>query len=266
MPAMDEATYYRDHWLTVEPERVAAYEEMFAWRPQMEPLLLPAKLADGQVVVDYGCGPGLLAMELARRVAPTGRVHAVDINEPFVRRTRERAAEQGVADRVTVHHVREDRIPLAPASVDRVICKNVLEYVDDPRKTLVQFREVLRPGGLAHAIDSDWGLLTVEPLGPERIGELFAAAAHAYRTPLVGRRLYGLFRAAGFRDVRVQVLAGVDTKGHMSPVVLNMASYARSSGRLPQATLDALVADLRRSIDDQSYLMLLPQFLVTGTA
>ncbi len=263
---MSDSTYYRDHWLDVEPERVAAYEEMFAWRPQMEPLLAPAQLEPGLVVVDYGCGPGLLAMELARRVVPGGHVHAVDINAPFVRRTRERAAAQGVADRVTAHHIGEDRIPLAPASVDRVICKNVLEYVDDPAKTIAQFREVLRPGGLAHAIDSDWGLLTVEPLGPERIAELFAAASHAYRTPLVGRRLYGLFRAVGFRDVRVQVLAGADTKGHMSPVVLNMASYARASGKLPEAKLDALVADLRRAIADESYLMLLPQFLVTGAA
>jgi ubiquinone/menaquinone biosynthesis C-methylase UbiE len=263
---MSDATYYRDHWLEVEPERVAAYEEMFAWRPQMEPLLAAAQLAPGLHVVDYGCGPGLLAMELARRVAPGGHVHAVDINEPFVRRTRERAAEQGVADRVTVHHVAEDRIPLAPASVDRVICKNVLEYVDDPAKTLAQFREVLRPGGLAHAIDSDWGMLVVEPLGPERVSELFAAAAHAYRTPLVGRRLYGLFRGAGFRDVRVEVLAGADTKGRMSPVVLNMASYARASGRLTEATLERLSADLRAAIADGTYLMVLPQFLVTGTA
>jgi 2-polyprenyl-3-methyl-5-hydroxy-6-metoxy-1,4-benzoquinol methylase len=120
--SMSDSTYYRDHWLEVEPERVAAYEEMFAWRPQMEPLLAPAQLEPGLVVVDYGCGPGLLAMELARRVVPGGHVHAVDINAPFVRRTRERAAAQGVADRVTVHQIGEDRIPRARQR-DQVICK-----------------------------------------------------------------------------------------------------------------------------------------------
>jgi ubiquinone/menaquinone biosynthesis C-methylase UbiE len=265
MPGRAESSYYRDHWLEVEPERVGAYEEMFRWRPQMEPLLAPAALAPGQVIVDYGCGPGQLTVELARRVGERGRVHAIDLNDLFLRRTRERANAEGLGERVVVHRIEKDEVPLPPESADRVICKNVLEYVEEPAATLAQFRAALHPGGLAHAIDSDWGLLVVEPIGPERIAELFEAARHAYRTPLVGRRLYGLFRGAGFRDVRVQVLAGADTRGHMAPVVLNMAHYARAAGRLPAATLDALVGDLRAAIEGGTYLLLLPQFLVTGT-
>ncbi len=265
MSAEAESRYYRDHWLEVEPERLGAYEEMFRWRSQMEPLLLPAALAPGQVVVDYGCGPGQLTVELARRVGEGGRVHAIDLNDLFARRTRERANAEGLGERVVVHRIEKDEVPLPAESADRVICKNVLEYVDDPASTLAQFRAVLRPGGVAHAIDSDWGMLMVEPLGPERVAELFAAARHAYRTPLVGRRLYGLFRTAGFRDVRVQVLAGADTRGHMAPVVLNMAHYARASGRLPAALLDTLVSELRVAVEAGTYLLVLPQFLVTGT-
>jgi ubiquinone/menaquinone biosynthesis C-methylase UbiE len=263
---MGEATYYRDHWLTVEPERLDAYEELFRWRPQLEPLLAPARVEPGLAVVDYGCGPGHLAVELARRVGPSGRVFALDLNAEFRRRTAERAAAEGVAERVTVLAVEDDTLPLASGSVDRVVCKNVLEYVDDPAHTLAEFRRVLRPGGLAHVVDSDWGLLAVEPLGPERGAELFEAARHAYRTPHVGRRLHGLFRAAGFRDVELQVLANADVRGHMAPVVWNMIQYARASGRIPAARLDAIADELREAIDAGRYLLLLPQFLVTGAA
>ncbi len=263
---MSDSTYYRDHWVTVEPERQGAYEEMFRWRPQLEPLLAPARLEPGLTVVDYGCGPGHLSVELARRVGPGGHVLALDLNADFLKRTAERAEAEGVAERVRVHHVSNDELPLPAASVDRVICKNVMEYVDDPARTLAAFRRVLRPGGLAHVIDSDWGLLAVEPLGPERCAELFAAARHAYRTPHVGRQLHGLFRRAGFRDVQLQVLANADLKGHMAAVVLNMVGYARASGKLPAATLDAIGADLRRAIAAGDYLLLLPQFLVTGCA
>jgi hypothetical protein len=62
------------------------------------------------------------------------------------------------------------------------------------------------------------------------------------------------------------VLANADVKGHMAPVVLNMVEYARASGKLPAATLDAIVAELRQAIDAGRYLLLLPQFLVTGAA
>ena len=263
---MSEATYYRDHWLTVEPERLDAYEELFRWRPQLEPLLAPARLEPGLTVVDYGCGPGHLAVELARRVGSGGHVLALDLNAEFRKRTAERAAAGGLAERVSVLAVMDDVLPLEPGSVDRVICKNVLEYVDDPARTLAEFRRVLGPGGLAHVIDSDWGLLAVEPLGPERGAELFAAARHAYKTPHIGRKLHGLFRAAGFRDVQLQVLANADVKGHMAAVVLNMIQYARASGKLPSAQLDAMVAELKQAIDAGRYLLLLPQFLVTGAA
>ena len=73
-------------------------------------------------------------------------------------------------------------------------------------------------------------------------------------------------RAAGFSDVKVKILASADTKGLMSPIVFNMLGYARDSGRLSLAMLDALVADLKKSLADGTFLLILPQFLVTGTA
>ena len=263
---MNEETYYRDHWLEIEPERIAAYEQMFQWRPQMEPMIAAAELAGGQTVVDYGCGPGSLSLELARRVGPEGHIHAVDLNADLLSRARQHARDEGLDKRMSFHRIERDGVPLPDASVDRVLCKNVLEYVDDVAATLADFRRVLRPGGLVHAIDSDWGMLLVEPLGPEPIAELFEAARIAYRTPLIGRRLYGLLGAAGFRDVRVEIRAAADTQGLFSPVVLNMAQYARASGRMDAARIDELVAGVQRAIEDGTYLMVLPQFLVTGTA
>jgi SAM-dependent methyltransferase len=263
---MNSDTYYRDHWVEIEPERLEAYEQLFEWRPQNAPLLEPAQLASGQVVVDYGCGPGGLAVELARRVAPGGRVHGVDLNKAFLERAAARAKRDGVEANVSWHHSEDGRIPLANASVDRLICKNVMEYVPDVAATLAEFRRVLKPGGLAHVIDSDWGLFAVEPLGAERMAELFEAAKPAYRTPHIGRKLWGALRAAGFSNVDVKILAGADTKGRMSPVVLNMASYARASGRLTEAAIERLIADVKAAIADGTYLMVLPQFLVTGTA
>lgn len=263
---MNPETYYRDHWLEVDPKRLEAYEQMFRWRPEMAPLLAPAEIEEGHVVVDYGCGPGMLSLELARRVSPKGCVHAVDINALFLERAAKNAQAEGVAERIRFHRIDGDRLPLGDASVDRVICKNVLEYVDDPVETLRDFRRTLRPGGRVHATDSDWGMLAVEPLGPERLAEVFEAASVAYHTPLIGRKLFGFMRGAGLRDVRVQVLASVDTRGHAAPVLLNMAKYARESGRLAEATIERFVSDVKAAIEAETYLLVLPQFLVTGVA
>ena len=61
-------TYYKDHWLEIEPERLDRYEKQFQWSKANERLLEPARVEQGQVVADFGCGPGAIAIELARQV------------------------------------------------------------------------------------------------------------------------------------------------------------------------------------------------------
>ncbi|MDH3644556.1 MAG: methyltransferase domain-containing protein, partial [Gammaproteobacteria bacterium] len=205
-------TYYRDHWVEVEPERMERYEAMFQWRDGQEPLIAPAQIAEGHTIVDYGCGPGGLAMELARRVGSSGKVIGLDINPEFLARAGARAQSEGLADRIEGILIDDDRIPLPEQAADRVLCKNVLEYVPDPQASISEFFRILKPGGIAHVSDSDWGAVVFEPAG-ERFARIMTAASVAFRTPLIGRRLYGMFRQAGFREIRVQVLASVDTTG-----------------------------------------------------
>ena len=263
---MDETTYYRDHWLEIEPERLEAYDQMFRWRSEMDPLIAPAAIAPGQSVLDYGCGPGWLVIELARRVTASGHVHGLDVNTELLARAAAHVEDAGLGKRVTLHALKGDHLPFPDSALDRIVTKNVLEYVDDLAATLREFRRALRPGGLLHVVDSDWGMLAIEPIGHERTTELFAAASIAYRTPLIGRSLFGAMRGAGFSKVSVQILASADTRGRLAPIVHNMASYARASGRMEGSRIDSILDDLRAAIEAQTYLLVLPQFLVTGIA
>jgi len=263
---MNDTTYYRDHWVEVEPERVAAYKEMFRWRPEMAPLLAPADLQPGQTVVDYGCGPGGLLLELARRTTASGHVHGVDLNREFVQIARQAMTEARFGGFSSVHHAPDDRIPLPDASVDRLVCKNVMEYVPDIATTLREFRRVMKPGGVTHLIDSDWGMLVVEPLGADKIAELFAAAKLAYHTPHAGRMLYSEMKKAGFKEVSVKILTNPDTTGQALPVLHNMVNYAKIGGKIDPKRADQLLSEVRQSITDGLFMLVLPQFLVTGQA
>ncbi len=239
------------------------YEAMFAWRDGQEVLIAPAKIGEGHIVVDYGCGPGGLAVELARRVGATGKVVGLDINADFLERTHARAANEGVAERIETRLVTDDTLPVDAEAVDRVVCKNVLEYVPDPQATISEFHRILQPGGIAHVSDSDWGAVVFEP-ARDQFAQIMSAAAVAFRTPLIGRSLYGMFRQAGFSDVRVQVLAAADTTGALRGVLHNMAGYALTSGQVGKAEVDAFIGEVDRALERETYLAVLPQFLVTG--
>lgn len=262
---MSYDTYYKDHWLKIEPERLDRYEEMFVWGPRGNNLLAPAEIALRQTVADYGCGPGYLSVELARRVGEAGHVHAFDINADFVGRTKGRVAAKGLSDRVTVTHVQGDTLPLANDSLDRLVIKNVMVYVDDPLVSFREFRRVVKPGGKVHAIDSDFYMAAFDPIDVEDWRMVLDAGLHAFRTPAIGRKMYGLALAAGFSDVAVEVIAAPDTSGRMLNFIKNIAGYAREGGAHDEEVVTRVVDVAAKAVEDGTFFALNPQFLVTAT-
>ena len=258
---MANDTFYTDHWKHIEEDRIARYERMFAWREGNAALLAPAALAPGLRVLDFGAGPGFLALAIADMVGDSGEVHGVDINARFVADATARAKGR---DNVAFHHVEGGAIPLPNGTVDRVICKNVLEYVPDAGATVAELKRVLAPGGRFHIIDSDWGFVVVEPWGKDAVERFFAAAAVAFKEPHIGRKAAGLLSTHGFVDIEVRILAAADRDGRALPVLRNMRRYIEVGGGMSPEEADALLASAERAAQTGEYLFALPQFLVTG--
>lgn len=258
--------YYKRHWIEVEPERHAAYEKLLSFHPAMEPLLAPLELRPGLRVLDVGSGPGHTTAELARRVGRQGLVTGVDINPEFVERARTRARELDL--RVEFVTSAFPPLPFADASFDRVWCKNVLEYVDSAAEMVAEMARVTAPSGLVVAADSDWEMLVLElaPQAQARSDRIVAAAKRiALKEPRIGRRLYGLFREAGLREVKVKVFAGADQVGRSTPMQqASLAAYARDSGEIDREEIQQWLADIDFAVEHERYLFILPQFVVRG--
>ncbi len=263
---MAEESGLQEHWLDIEPERMERYETMFRWNPASEPFYAAAKIGEGQKIGDFGCGPGHAAIEFAKRAGPAGHVHALDINAEFVRRTRARADAQGLSERISVHLLEDAGLPLPDGSLDRIIARNTLIYVPDPVATFAEFRRVLHPGGIAHAIEGDWRLTAVEPVPTEEWRALIEAASWAWPRPEIGRGLYGFARQAGFDEVSLQVLTSPDTEGRLNAMIQTVAGYARESGALEAERIDAIIETVEQAQAEGTYLAISPQFIVTATA
>jgi 2-polyprenyl-3-methyl-5-hydroxy-6-metoxy-1,4-benzoquinol methylase len=97
---------------------------------------------DGLDILDVGCSGGIVADELHRRGA---HMVGLDIDIPGLFKARDRFAESAsfiCAD--------SERMPLADASVDVVICNHVYEHVVDPEQLFAELRRVVRPEGLLY--------------------------------------------------------------------------------------------------------------------
>ena len=256
--------FYKAHWRDIDPERMAAYKGGFRWDDATEALYEPAGVSVGQKVADFGCGPGKIAVELANRVGKDGHVHAIDINSEFLAFAEQNAAEAGVSERLSTHQSDGVALPLADGLLDLVTARNTIMYVDDPVQTLREFRRVLRPGGLAHAIDGDWYMMVAEPVEHDTWRAFVKAASHACRNSDMGRKLYRTFVDAGFEDIQVSIIANADVNGRLLGMVRNMGKYAHESGLLDGTKINNVVEQVEQALASGTYMLVSPQFIVTG--
>ena len=117
---------------------------------------------DGEVILDYGCGPG---NDLTGFAINTGarRIIGFDVSQTALDLAERRLELHGVGrDRVELLHGADGdpAIPLDDETVDHVNCQGVLHHTSDPEAILGELARVARPGGtgtiMVYNRDSVW--------------------------------------------------------------------------------------------------------------
>ena len=162
--------------------------------------LLP-HLRPGLDVLDVGCGPGTITIDLARIV---GAGHVVGLDGAAS--TIELATASAATAEIDVAFAVGDAYELSfeDDRFDVVHAHQLLQHLADPVAALQEMRRVCRPGGTVAVRDADYAAMSWWPLDPRlsRWRELYSAAARANGgEPDAGRRLIGWARTAGFADL-----------------------------------------------------------------
>ncbi len=171
--------------------------------------LLPA-LEPGLRLLDVGCGPGTVTIDLAGRVAP-GEVVGIDASSAVVEIARKAAADAGALN-VTFDVADAYELPFADDSFDVVHAHQVLQHLTDPVAALREMRRVTRPGGIVAVRDADYSGMTWYPPseGLDEWSALYHEVTQANGAEAdAGRRLLEWVRAAGFEPSGIVPSAGV---------------------------------------------------------
>jgi SAM-dependent methyltransferase len=116
--------------------------------------LLPY-LVPGMALLDAGCGPGTITVDLAALVSP-GEVVAVDSEPDVLRHAEVHAVLSGYGDRITFAVGDAHALEYPDDTFDVVHAHEVLQHVDDPVQALREMKRVCKPGGIVAARDCDY--------------------------------------------------------------------------------------------------------------
>jgi tRNA A58 N-methylase Trm61 len=128
---------------------------------------------EGMTVLEPGPGMGFFTLELARRVGPSGRVIAVDVQPRMIAGLQRRLAIAGLGERVDARLASDDSLGLKDLAgkVDFALAMAVVHEMPSAAWFFGQAAATMKPGAL---------LLLAEPSGhvkqPEFDSELEAAA------------------------------------------------------------------------------------------
>jgi ubiquinone/menaquinone biosynthesis C-methylase UbiE len=120
----------------------------FLYRPYR---LAQRYVEPGDLVLDFGCGPGFFTREFAKAVGNTGQVIAADLQEEMLDLLRDRLGPEGLLPRIRTHRCEPDSIGLSPEldeKIDVAFAIFVVHEVPDPGKLFREIAALLVHGGL----------------------------------------------------------------------------------------------------------------------
>ena len=166
--------------------------------------LLPY-LTERAIILDCGCGPGTITCDIADHIPP-GNVVGADADPSQVELATKNAADRGLSN-IEFRTASAYELPDENESFDLVFAHALIEHLSDPSKAVDEFRRVLQPAGTLALCSPDWAGFLVAPPS-DRLG----TAIEAYMTVqtsnggdvYVGRKLAGLFSAAGFENIEMK--------------------------------------------------------------
>ena len=218
-------------------------------------LALHPPLPDGHVL-ELGCGSGVFTRSLLAAL-PHAAITAVDRDESLLDAARASLADEIRAGRVTLARADVAHLPFPARGYDLVACRCLLMHQPDPLIVAAEMFRVAASGGVALAIEPDWGARALYP-DAEALSALLEMARRArpfgFPNLTLGRTLFALFRASGFTRIRVHPTTFAETADDLGAAPADWGitgpgrlldqgrTLLRQSGAATDAEIDELIA------------------------
>jgi len=187
--------------------------------------------APGEHVLDIGAGPGLLAYDRARMVGESGRLVGLDASAAMLKVARTRLAAMPQAECMEGDAA---DLTFPDASFDIAVSTQVHEYVADMEKAVKELHRVLKPGGRALVLDTDWRSIVWHSSDKARMERVLQCWDDHLADPHLPATLGARMRRAGFRVLRVEIVPMLSPRwqpvSYAAGIMKTIRGYAAANG------------------------------------
>lgn len=242
-------------------ERTYESPDVVATRQAAFAALAPRR---GEAAIDIGVGPGFLLKDLALAVGAGGRAVGVDLSAPMLALA---AARCGDLAHVRLKSADAATLPVEDASMDMASEMQTYCYVADIDRALAEMARVLKPGGRAILLETDYDSLVWRSDDPARMARMVEAhRAHAAWTDLP-RRLPELIARAGLRLRRCEAIPMLSVQSAQNTYVAGLLTFmsdflSKQEGVAPEEVA-AWAAEQRALDQDGRFFFSLNRYLFT---
>jgi ubiquinone/menaquinone biosynthesis C-methylase UbiE len=214
-------------------------------------LVADLKIGEGHLVLDVGCGTGLLGAYVSELVGTTGKVVGVDPLPLRVERANRKAVPRFTAQ---VGHA-EDLSAFADQSFDVVYLSSVFHWLPDQSRALREIRRVLKPGGRLGFTTGD----KTHPHAAEVVrGRALqtaglndhASATVSVRNTVSVEDIRALFRETRYRERQILSRTFLDRFGSAREVLsfMRASSFGNHFAKLSSHQLERVLSALEQEL------------------
>jgi ubiquinone/menaquinone biosynthesis C-methylase UbiE len=109
----------------------------------------------GMKVLDFGCGPGIFSIEMAKMIGDSGKVIAADLQEGMLEKVKQKIKGTELGKRIQLHKCESDKIGVTER-VDFILIFYVVHEVPDQDKLFKELKSILKPGGKLYVIEPNF--------------------------------------------------------------------------------------------------------------
>lgn len=153
-------------------------------------------------VLDLGCAAGTTSRIIKDFLGTNGAVVGIDASEKRISEAR------SISNDVEYRFGNAESLPAADEEFDVSWSRFTFEYLKNPLWVISEMARVTKKGGTIAVADIDGNCLWHYPVATDferDLAEAISFLGKAGFDPLIGRKLYSIFKRAGLKDIKVDI-------------------------------------------------------------